>query len=66
MTVDQPIMVSYHGIDFDSANFSRNVQSKHNKKKNNRLIGAKIGQEVSLNKHILLYSMNDLRIAVKL
>ena len=49
MTVEQPIIVNCNHIDVETANFSRNVQSKHGKKKNDRLMGAEIGHKVSLN-----------------
>ena len=48
----KPIPVKYNDIDFDIANLSRNLASKHRKKENNRLTGAKIGQKVNLNKLI--------------
>ena len=49
MTVHQPIPVKNDDINFDIANLSRNVQSDLCKKKNNGLMGAKIGQKAGLN-----------------
>ena len=69
VTVYQPIPVKNDDIDFDIANFSKNLRSKYGKKKTNQLMGAKIGQNRPKSKfeqaNILFWSINDLRMAVK-
>ena len=52
LTVYQTIPIKNHDISLAIVNFSRNVQIKQCSKKNNRLMCAKIGQKVRLNKLI--------------
>lgn len=46
MTNDHPITVEYNDIDFDTANFIWKYVVKHDNKKNDRLMVARISQKV--------------------